>query len=134
MSKIDDTTLSKMFPEMFVLSDKISVRYNLFGSGLPTRLRTTVLPWHNPEPVHSVYGSPGSRAKQNSVSYSHFFKFCSVLFTSAAFSRAGARLLNNRNLRHSYCSRGERSQAPALLNRPLVFTWRSNMAATSRRA
>lgn len=40
---------------MFVLSDKISARYNLFGSGLPTRLRTTVLPWHNPEPVHSVF-------------------------------------------------------------------------------
>ena len=34
---------------------------------------------------------------------------------------ASARLLNNRNLRHSYCQRGERSQAPALLNRPLVY-------------
>ena len=38
---------------------------------------------------------------------------------SAERALASTLLLNNRNLRHSYCSRGERSQAPALLNRPL---------------
>ena len=53
------------------------------------------LPWHNPEPAFCIYpcpyGSPGSRAKQNSVSYSHLFKFCSVWFTRAAFSKASTR-------------------------------------------
>ena len=134
-----------MFPEMFVLSDKISARYNLFGSGLPTRLRTTVLPWHNPEPVHSVFihaytghlVPEPNRILFHTVTFFNFVLYGLPVLRSAERALASARLMNNRNLRHSYCSRGERSQCPlywtglrTLVPADMVQCWTQNFYDT----
>ena len=62
--------------------------------------------------VFMYFGRTRSKPRPSVITDRCYMEAC------AAFSRAGARLLNNRNLRHGYCSRGEHSQAPALLNRP----------------
>ena len=73
----------------------------------------------------------------HTVIFFNFVLYGLPVLRSAERALASARLLNNRTLRHSYCSRGERSQCPlywtglrTLVPADMVQCWTQNFYDT----